>query len=96
MNINKQLNPYANLSLRRQLFLESRAMAEYALSKGQHIPLEVIHTIEGFEDEFKIGAVPKANEANSKKTSFDSSAVKAGATGDIELLVATHDVLAKI
>ncbi len=97
MNKKKLLNPYANLTLRRQLFMEARAMAEFALSKGKKIPLKVVQIIEGFEDEFKNEAALKVGEADPETSSFDSTVVEADAPkGDIELLVATHDILADL
>lgn len=39
---------YGRLSLRKQLFLESRAMAEHALANGKHVSPEIIKTIESY------------------------------------------------
>ena len=107
MNTHKLLNPYANLTLRRQLFLESRAMAEFALSKGKQVPVEAIHTIEKIESNIATIKVTKSTVTDPKKQSLDSAvdsdvvypdAIAEGtAEGiDIEHLVATHAVLTEI
>jgi hypothetical protein len=49
----KTINPYANLQLRQQLYLECRAMAEYCLANGRSVSPESIQIIENFESEFK-------------------------------------------
>jgi hypothetical protein len=88
MDIHKRINPYAHLQLRRQLYLECRAMAEYALAKGHTVPAMMIHTIEAFEDEFsQADAAPQ-----------DTSVVpdKSAPKQDIEALVYAHQVLVKI
>jgi len=41
--------PYTGMGLREQLFMEARAMAEYALANGFKVPISVIQTLELFE-----------------------------------------------
>ena len=78
------MNPYANLQLRRQIYLEARAMAEFALSKGRTVPAQVITTIEAFEDEAE-PAPAAANEG--------PDAPAAPAKQPIDNLVQAHDEL---
>jgi hypothetical protein len=49
----KAINPYANLKLRQQLYMECRAMAEYCLANGRVVSSNAIKIIENFEPEFK-------------------------------------------
>lgn len=44
-----QNNPYARLNLRKQIYMECRAMAEYALARGKLVPADAIKNIEVFE-----------------------------------------------
>ena len=46
-----QRDPYAGVQLRQQIYLECRAMAEFALAKGKSIPAGTVTTIESFADE---------------------------------------------
>lgn len=46
---NQNNNPYARLNLRKQIYLECRAMAEYALARGKLVPADAIKNIEVFE-----------------------------------------------
>lgn len=48
--IKKDTYCYADLNLREQIYLESRAMAEYSLAKGKYVPISVIENIEEMED----------------------------------------------
>ncbi len=41
--------PYAGLGLREQLFMEARAMAEYALANGFKVSVSVVQTLERYE-----------------------------------------------
>lgn len=45
----KKPDPYANRTLREQLYLEAHAMAEYALSTGHKVPSSVIRTLDEVE-----------------------------------------------
>jgi len=54
----KKSNPYAHLQLRQQIYLECRAMAEFALAKGRPVPAEFIATIECFVDDTVPGSEP--------------------------------------
>lgn len=45
----QMINPYARLNLRKQIYMECRAMAEYALARGKLVPAEAIKSIEVFE-----------------------------------------------
>jgi len=51
MSKQRNINPYAHLKLRDQVYRECRAMAEYALAKGKTIPPGTIKTIERYEGE---------------------------------------------
>lgn len=44
-------NPYGGIQLRQQIYLECRAMAEFAMAKGKAIPPGTVATIESFVDE---------------------------------------------
>ncbi len=44
----EQSHAYARLSLRKQLFLEARAMAEHALANGNKVPPELVNIIESY------------------------------------------------
>lgn len=46
---NKNTNPYSNLDLRQQIYMECKSMAKYALSNGGNIPGDTIRNIESFE-----------------------------------------------
>ncbi|HEY8219087.1 MAG TPA: hypothetical protein VIF86_03210 [Methylobacter sp.] len=52
---NKNNNPYASLDLRKQIYMESKSMAGYALKKGKPVPVSAIKNIEAFEDHSSIG-----------------------------------------
>lgn len=47
---NNNINPYANYDLRKQIYLESKSMAKYAMAKGKSVPVSAIMSIEAFED----------------------------------------------
>lgn len=79
----QNLNPYAYLSLRTQIYMESRAMAEYALAKGKTVSASVIKTIEAFEDH-----TPSENN--------EIHTVKVNAELDVAALVDAHDFLARL
>lgn len=81
-----KLDPYANLGLRCQLYMESRAMAEYALSKGKTVPAAVIKAITIFEPEFEVDE-DKKNGDETKKTEEKL---------DITPLVKAHEKLSSI
>ncbi|MCK9200108.1 MAG: hypothetical protein M0P59_02280 [Gallionella sp.] len=46
--MHKNCDPYARLGISEQLYQESRAMAEYALSNGNQVPVDVLKTIDRF------------------------------------------------
>ncbi|MFZ2406435.1 MAG: hypothetical protein WAW41_14970, partial [Methylobacter sp.] len=48
--VNKNNNPYASLDLRKQIYMECKSMAGYALKKGKPVPVSAIKNIEAFED----------------------------------------------
>lgn len=71
--------------LRRQIYQECRAMAEYALAKGKPFPASAIQTIEAFEAvELAAGEETEAKPAPQ------------GTDLDIAELVAAHDLLARL
>ena len=80
---NKNTNPYANLDLRKQLYLECRSMAEHALSKGKAVPVGVIKSIEAFEERSAGG-------------SSDNTPPSIRREIDITALVDAHDLLARL
>lgn len=80
-----RMNPYANLQLRRQLYLECRAMAEFALAKGKSVPATVIEVIERFESEVKTDE--KSQQPKDTTT---------GKREPIHDLVDAHETLVKI
>lgn len=47
----KIINPYGGLQLPQQIYMECRAMAEYALAKGQPVSPRAVTTIQTFTDE---------------------------------------------
>ncbi len=79
----KKVNPYANLSLRRQLYLECRAMAEFGLAKGKTVPADIITTIESFEAEIENTPVTDPKAPKPARHAIDD-------------LVSSHDRLVKI
>lgn len=46
---NNNIKPYANHDLRKQIYLESKSMAKYAMAKGKSVPASAIMSIEAFE-----------------------------------------------
>ena len=79
---NKNTNPYTDLDLRKQLFLECRSMAEYALAKGKAVPAGVIKSIEAIEDRNPAG--------NGDSPPYIRREI------DITDLVDAHDLLARL
>ena len=80
---NKNANPYLDLDLRKQLYLECRSMAEHALAKGKAVPADAIKSIEAFED-YKTGG------------NGDQASPQIRREIDITALVDTHDLLARL
>lgn len=76
-------NPYASLDLRRQLYMESKSMAGYALKKGKPVPVSVIKNIEAFEDYSSSGDLKSQSPQIRKEI-------------DITALVDTHALLASL
>ncbi len=81
-------NPYAYLELREQLYLEARAMAEYALAGGKQVPAKGIKTIEMFSRTPAEESDKEGGQVNEQK--------EVRGDLDIDELVRTHDVLTKI
>lgn len=80
---NNNINLYANHDLRKQIYLESRSMAKYAMAKGKSVPVSAIMSIEAFEDHS-----PNGDGTNtSPQIQRDL---------DITALVDTHDFLARL
>lgn len=80
---NSNINPYANHDLRKQIYLESKSMAKYAMAKGKSVPVSAIMSIEAFEDHSLDGS----GINNSPQIQRDL---------DITPLVETHDFLARL
>jgi hypothetical protein len=76
-------NPYASLDLRRQLYMESKSMAGYALKKGKPVPVSAIKNIEAFEDYSSSGDVKSQSPQIRKEI-------------DITALVDTHALLVSL
>jgi hypothetical protein len=81
----KNTNPYANVNLRQQLYMEARAMAEYALSKGKSVPAIAIKNVEEFEDRTPL-----------KEGEIGDGFPRVRMDLDITALVSTHDVLSHL
>lgn len=80
MQTSNLTDPYAGLKLRKQVYLESRAMAEFALSKGKAIDVSLFRSIERFEAELQTDDLgPVMREQH-----------------DIEELLTAHQALVKI
>ena len=47
--------PYVHLDLRKQIYMECKSMAKYALAKGKAVPVDAIKNIETFEDYSLVG-----------------------------------------
>lgn len=60
----KTINPYANLKLRQQLYMECRAMAEYCLANGRCVSPECIDIIESYESELKEATPERKGDGN--------------------------------
>jgi hypothetical protein len=92
-SLRRTLNPYAHLQLRRQLYLECRAMAEYALAKGKSVPPTAIMVIESFEDEISQDTQRLEQEdVDTPKVVRPDSNKKA----NLEDLVRVHELLVAI
>jgi len=80
--VKKNINPYANLDLRKQIYMECTSMAKYALSKGGAVPSDTIRNIESFEDHSIVneGSLPPHIKIDL----------------DISELVNAHNVLARL
>jgi len=81
--INQKTTPYANLDLRKQIYMECKSMAKFALAKGKPVPAGTIKSIEAFEDHSSNG-----NEENA------SPLVRREI--DITALIEAHDLLARL
>lgn len=76
-------NPYLNLDLRNQLYMECRAMAKYALARGKTVPASVIQNIEAFEIESRADGDEKPLRSVRKEL-------------EISPLVEAHDLLTQL
>lgn len=80
---NKNITPSANLDLRKQIYMECKSMARYALEKGKSVPATAIKNIEAFEDRSSI-----------REGQNDEPQIRQDL--DIAVLVETHDLLARL
>ncbi len=80
---NKHSNPYANLNLREQIYIECRAMAEFALAKGKTVPALAVKNIEAMED-------------HSPNEEGENDLLKVRKDVDITALLDTHELLARL
>lgn len=78
-----KINPYARLGLRRQIYMEARAMAEHASATGKGVSADIIKTIDSFADEFLERPIQTDNSSSVEKK-------------DIAPLVDVHKELVKI
>lgn len=83
----KAINPYANLKLRKQLYMECRAMAEFCLANGKPISPESVKIIESFESEFQSSDSESGSKSGHCENGRNKSMVSA--------LVQTHQELAQ-
>lgn len=79
--MHKNCDPYARLGIVEQLYQESRAMAEHALSNGYQVPVETLKTIDRFGSQ---------HPARHAKEASDEPGV------DIEPLIVAHQTLSAI
>ncbi|OGS92650.1 MAG: hypothetical protein A2061_07185 [Gallionellales bacterium GWA2_59_43] len=79
--MHKNCDPYARLGISEQLYQESRAMAEHALSNGYQVPVDVVKTIERFAS-----LLPSRHP---KETSDEPGV-------DLEPLIVAHQTLSSI
>lgn len=79
----KNANPYPNLDLRNQIYMECRAMAKHALARGKSIPASVIQSIEAIEIENVVEGSEKYSLSVRKEI-------------DISSLVDAHDLLIRL
>jgi hypothetical protein len=80
---NKNNNPYVSLDLRKQIYMECKSMAGYALKKGKPVPVSAIKHIEAFE-------APGYSENE------ENNAPQIRKEIDITALVDTHALLARL
>ncbi|MGZ8183875.1 MAG: hypothetical protein ACXWT1_18130 [Methylobacter sp.] len=81
--VNKNNNPYASLDLRKQIYMECKSMAGYALKKGKPVPVSAIKNIEAFED-----------RGSSENGENDTLQIRKEI--DITALVDAHELLARL
>ncbi|MFZ3018703.1 MAG: hypothetical protein WA056_09640 [Gallionella sp.] len=79
--MHKNCDPYARLGISEQLYQESRAMAEYALSNGNQVPVDVLKTIDRF------GSLHPSKRT---KEAHDEPGI------DLEPLIVAHQTLSAI
>lgn len=77
------INPYANHDLRKQIYLECKSMAKFAMAKGKSVPVSAIMSIEAFED-------------HSLDANGTNSSPQIRRDLDITALVDTHYFLARL
>ncbi len=81
--INQSTNPYANLDLRKQIYMECKSMAKFALAKGKPVPASIIKSIEAFEDHSSNGNAENALPLIRREI-------------DVSALIDAHDLLARL
>jgi hypothetical protein len=77
------INPYANHDLRKQIYLECKSMAKFAMAKGKSVPVSAIMSIEAVED-------------HSLDANGTNSSPQIRRDLDITALVDTHYFLARL
>ncbi|MEI6334528.1 MAG: hypothetical protein WCS87_08220 [Methylococcaceae bacterium] len=77
------MSGYVDFDLRKQIYLESKSMAGYAMAKGMLVPATAIKNIEAFEG---LGFTEES----------ESDFLKTQRKIDITALVETHDLLARL
>ena len=81
--INQNTTPFANLDLRKQIYMECKSMAKFALAKGKPVPAGTIKSIEAFEDRSSNGNGENAPPLIRREI-------------DVTALIDAHDLLARL
>lgn len=90
----KIVNPYGGLQLPQQIYMECRAMAEFALSKGLAVPPKAITTIEEFSD---VMTANKATEDGAPLNEMPTGAsTQMVPKRDLPELVSVHQTLSRL
>lgn len=82
--MNQNTPSYAHLDLRKQIYMECKSMAKYALAKGKPVPADAIKSIEAFED-----TSPTAENE-------EKAALRIRKEIDITALIDAHYLLARL